>query len=268
MSAVKRFSIAQLRFAGGKEHDVNYVSEVHYDAALAREAQLRVDRDDDANTFNLAMEKLQRSEAELRDELGAAKGEYDRAVNKVDALVESLTVAGVGECPTPYKSPKQLLAESVAREAALRLELGLTIEAKEHRMDELAAALKELALWKSNHANMVERTKLLRDRPDMPVERIAAFDRMGAIQQRLTVVEQRAVELEGLVEEGFAAIPSQSGYDGLLGRMLTTLKPHAPLAFVLGRSLNKQGLNELVRQFNECPQPQAHPARCGCEVKP
>lgn len=37
MSAVKRFSIAQLRFAGGKEHDVNYVSEVHYDAALARE---------------------------------------------------------------------------------------------------------------------------------------------------------------------------------------------------------------------------------------
>lgn len=91
MSAVKRFSIAQLRFAGGKEHDVNYVSEVHYDAALAREAQLRVDRDDDANTFNLAMEKLQRSNAELRDELGAAKGEYDRAVNKVDALQQRLT---------------------------------------------------------------------------------------------------------------------------------------------------------------------------------
>lgn len=91
MSDVERLSIAKLRFAGGKEHDVNYVSEVHYDAALAREAQLRVDRDDDANTFNLAMEKLQRSEAELRDELGAVKGEYDRAVNKVDALVESLT---------------------------------------------------------------------------------------------------------------------------------------------------------------------------------
>lgn len=41
MSDVERLSIAKLRFAGGKEHDVNYVSEVHYDAALAREAALR-----------------------------------------------------------------------------------------------------------------------------------------------------------------------------------------------------------------------------------
>lgn len=112
----------------------------------------------------------------------------------------SLTELPPGECPTPYKSPKQLLAESVAREAALRLELGRTIEAKEHRMDELAAALKELALWKSNHANMVERTKLLRDRPDMPVERIAAFERMGALQQRLTAVESRNMELTTEVE--------------------------------------------------------------------
>jgi hypothetical protein len=35
----------------------------------------------------------------------------------------SLTQRPLGECPTPYKSPAQLLAESVAREAALREEL-------------------------------------------------------------------------------------------------------------------------------------------------
>lgn len=35
----------------------------------------------------------------------------------------SLTGTPPGECPTPYKSPKQLLDESVAREAALREEL-------------------------------------------------------------------------------------------------------------------------------------------------
>ena len=45
------------------------------------------------------------------------------------------------------------------------------------------------------------------------------------IQQRLTVAEQRAGELAGLVEEGFAAIPGQQGYDGLLSRMLAALKP-------------------------------------------
>lgn len=32
---VERFTIATLRYAGGAEHDVRYVSEAHYDAALA-----------------------------------------------------------------------------------------------------------------------------------------------------------------------------------------------------------------------------------------
>lgn len=39
--AVERFTIAKLRYAGGAEHDVRYVSEAHYDAALGREAALR-----------------------------------------------------------------------------------------------------------------------------------------------------------------------------------------------------------------------------------
>lgn len=148
MTAIKRWSIAELRFAGAKEHDVNYVPEVHYDAALAREAQLRVDREDDANTFNRAMEKLQRSETELRESLSDKREEFNKLGDRYDAL------------------------------------------------------------------------------------------------------QQRAVELEGLVEEGFAAIPSQNGYDGLLGRMLAALKPPAPQAFVIGRSLNKQAQSECVRQLN------------------
>lgn len=44
-AAVERHTIANLRYAGGKEHDVRYVSEVHYDAALAREAALREELD-------------------------------------------------------------------------------------------------------------------------------------------------------------------------------------------------------------------------------
>lgn len=165
MTAIKRWSIAELRFAGGKEHDVNYVPEVHYDAALAREAQLRVDREDDANTFNRAMEKLQRSEAALREELETS----NRRFHACDVALKAQTF------------------------------------------------------------------------------------NYNKSQQSLTVLEQRAVELEGLVEEGFAAIPSQNGYDGLLGRMLAALKPPAPEAFVIGRSLNKQALSECVRQLNSQP---------------
>lgn len=41
MSQAERFTIAKLRYAGGSEHFVRYVSEVHYDAALAREAVLQ-----------------------------------------------------------------------------------------------------------------------------------------------------------------------------------------------------------------------------------
>lgn len=44
--AVERFTIATLRYAGGSEHDVRYVSEVHYDAALA-ELRALLDKDVD-----------------------------------------------------------------------------------------------------------------------------------------------------------------------------------------------------------------------------
>ncbi|RUT30866.1 hypothetical protein WG29040_23290 [Pseudomonas sp. PAMC 29040] len=153
MSAVKRFSIAQLRFAGGKEHDVNYVSVVHYDAAVAREAQLRVDRDDDANTFNLELEKLQRSEA------------------------------------------------------ALRLELGRTIESKEHRMAE-NAALRESLSDKREEFNKLG-------------------DRYDALQQRQTSVDQRVNELEGLLRECQPAL-EKAGYS--TWQIDDALKLPAPLA--------------------------------------
>lgn len=39
--AVERHSIATLRYAGGKEHDVKYVSEVAYDALKKRLSELK-----------------------------------------------------------------------------------------------------------------------------------------------------------------------------------------------------------------------------------
>lgn len=91
-----------------------------------------------------------------------------------------------------YSALKEDFDDALGREAALR--------------EDLASELKELAMWKSNHASMVERAKLLRDRPDMPVERIAAFERMSALQQRLTVAEQRETELIGLLKLSLLAV--------------------------------------------------------------
>lgn len=42
---------------------------------------------------------------------------------------------------------------------------------------------------------MVDRTKLLRERPDLPVDRLPAFKRMEALQQRLNTADQRMDEL-------------------------------------------------------------------------
>ena len=130
-AAVERHTIANLRYAGGKEHDVRYVSEVHYDAALAREVALREDRDawkSTAETFedfyrkteierdaaihreNLSdkhiVEGLER-DAALREELekwqgiaGRRTGERTEFINERndaqderDALQQRLTVA-------------------------------------------------------------------------------------------------------------------------------------------------------------------------------
>lgn len=41
---------------------------------------------------------------------------------------------------------------------------------------------RELATWQANHADMVERNAILRERPDLPVDRIPAFERLISLQ--------------------------------------------------------------------------------------
>ena len=56
----------------------------------------------------------------------------------------------------------------------------------------LETALADAAHWKANHACEVERARLLKERPDMPIERTKAYEAMGEIQAR-------AKELDALV---------------------------------------------------------------------
>lgn len=62
--------------------------------------------------------------------------------------------------------------------------------------EQLAAALKDVAHWKSNHACEVSRAKLLKQRPDMPLERIAAYDQVGALHGRLDTIRDAMAQAE------------------------------------------------------------------------
>lgn len=66
---------------------------------------------------------------------------------------------------------------------------------------ELTTALADAAMWKNNHDNMVDRAKLLRDRLDMPVERIKAFERLGVLQARNAELSRYIVKADALLDE-------------------------------------------------------------------
>ena len=50
--------------------------------------------------------------------------------------------------------------------------LGRTIEAAAHTLRDLE---REVTHWKANHATEVRRARILKERPDMPMERVAAY---------------------------------------------------------------------------------------------
>ena len=47
---------------------------------------------------------------------------------------------------------------------------------------------KELAHWKSNHADMVSRCALLSQREDLPVDRIPAYNEMVRLQEQVGIL--------------------------------------------------------------------------------
>lgn len=47
----------------------------------------------------------------------------------------------------------------------------------------IAELEKEVAHWKNNHANMVDRTRVLIEREDLPIERINAYRQLERMQE-------------------------------------------------------------------------------------
>ena len=110
--SVERFTIATLRYAGGSEHDVRYVSERDYDAALAREAALREElvklADDYCEKVDAILDLQQRltvaeqRNAELVDVLRSVADytrhpDYDWFPSDRDAVEAALKPAAEGE---------------------------------------------------------------------------------------------------------------------------------------------------------------------------
>jgi hypothetical protein len=51
---------------------------------------------------------------------------------------------------------------------------------------------KELTHWKANHSNISLRCQLLRDRWDLPVERIRAFEQMEVLQNENLALKEHS----------------------------------------------------------------------------
>jgi len=50
--------------------------------------------------------------------------------------------------------------------------------------------------WRMNHAHEVSRARVLKERPDMPLERINAYDRMLELEKENDALKQRIASLE------------------------------------------------------------------------
>lgn len=66
---------------------------------------------------------------------------------------------------------------------------------KREQAAELEAARAEIAHWKNNHATEVRRARILKERIDMPIERVAAYEQWGKDQRQLAAEQANNVRL-------------------------------------------------------------------------
>ena len=63
---------------------------------------------------------------------------------------------------------------------------------------------REVTHWKANHANEVKRSRILKERPDMPIERVRAYEQWGEDQERIKELERQLDEIERVGRMGAA----------------------------------------------------------------
>lgn len=61
----------------------------------------------------------------------------------------------------------------------------------------------EAKQWKANHACEVDRARILKERPDMPIERVAAYQRMVELEKENKRLQDEFNSLQGAISANF-----------------------------------------------------------------
>lgn len=64
----------------------------------------------------------------------------------------------------------------------------------------IAALERDLAHWKNNHATEVRRARVLKERPDLPIERVDAYEKWGEDQRRIAELQRLLISCRGSVK--------------------------------------------------------------------
>lgn len=98
------------------------------------------------------------------------------------------------DSPTQYDSWKEGLGkylEAVDPQTVLDLVSDLSLAIRDKQKAE-----SEAAHWKANHECEVSRARVLKERPDMPLERVNAYNRMVELEEENKALKQRIASLE------------------------------------------------------------------------
>lgn len=99
-----------------------------------------------------------------------------------------------GDSPTQVKSWEEGLGkylEAVDPQTVLDLVSDLSLALRDKQKAE-----SEAAHWKANHECEVSRARVLKERPDMPLERVNAYNRMVELEEENKALKQRIASLE------------------------------------------------------------------------
>ena len=132
-----------------------------------------------------------------------------------------------GDSPTQVKGWETDLGkylETVDPQTVLDLVSDLSLALREKEKAE-----SEAAHWKANHECEVSRACVLKQRPDIPLERIKAYDRMVELEEENKALKQRIASLENVeITRVMIDMVSQRGHEQtqMLHEILRYMKAH------------------------------------------
>lgn len=106
-------------------------------------------------------------------------------LGQVDLLLGARELPPVSADDTPLSQARRVIVQLSARVGEL------------HRDNERLG--RNLAHAQANHADMVQRAALLRERPDLPVERIPAYRALARLQEELATTRHELFAARGVV---------------------------------------------------------------------